>query len=161
MPLKSSASVKPNQRIRAASREPVTFTLSVTDWWLKVSFGFMATSLKTHDDLTDLRLLRVVGLMQEPIRFKDVPGRFTFSADPALDRVERSNGKQLIGSIHATREHFSGDVVIPNNMLAPLIQTLAAGRIQTISLHGPPVRYRSSDVINYSIGWDRAAEEDE
>ncbi|MEQ8694465.1 MAG: hypothetical protein RIC85_03955 [Gammaproteobacteria bacterium] len=126
--------------------------IRVKDW--ASYYGFRISDPKSSFDIgpfSDLITLTFSGDLIEPENFKYKKAELTLSAHNDLVEGQWTELPTSIGSLSANEDTLSAYVFVPTEHMVMLMWLANSGKVQTASMVGTRLRYRSGNVQNISL----------
>lgn len=140
------------RRKRKTREEPVHYMVRVTDW--DCHYGFRVSDPKSQFDsgpYSDLATLTFTGELIEPDNTKYSKAELTISARNDMGGEKWREPPTAIGSLSAYEDTLTAYVFVPIEHMAMLVSLANSGKVQTASMVGTRLRYRSGTVQNISL----------
>lgn len=151
-----SAEVSPPKRRKRRKRkprdEPIHYLIHVTDW--DCYYGFSVSDPKSRFDpgpYSDIATVTFKGELVEQEGCKYSRGELTLSARENMGGERWTEPPTAIGSLSAYEDTLAGYVFVPAEHLAMLVSLASSGKVQTASILGSRLRYRSGSIQNISL----------
>lgn len=148
------------RRKRKPRDEPVHYLIRVTDW--DCYYSFRVSDPKSRFDTgpySDLATITFKGGLVEPKDAKYSRAELTLSARADMAGERWTEPPKSIGSLSAYDDTLTGYIFVPAEHMAMLVSLANSGKVQTASIIGSRLRYRSGSIQNISL--DTSPEEDD
>lgn len=148
---------QPRSATLARMQEAVFYKIKIAGWSYPYSFG-IADDPK-DDPNNELRHLHLKGTLLDPGHIKSKLVQVTLLPRTWLNASERDREKPTsVGKIWVQPGLFEVVLSLPAESLAPLLTTIAAEGVRSLSLEGTKLHLRQCDVRYYRF--EKAGEED-
>lgn len=164
-PIKSGANSPTKRRKRRPCRkrdEPEHYLIRVKEWDCYYSFRVSDPKSRFDDGpYSELTTLTFSGELLEPDNSKYSKALLTLSAHADMMDVRGLEPPKSIGSLSAHEDTLSAYVFVPTEHMAKLMLLANSGKVQTASIVGSRLRYRSGSIQNISLDTSPEEEDDQ
>ncbi|NQV79364.1 MAG: hypothetical protein HQ495_02370 [Alphaproteobacteria bacterium] len=144
---------KRRKRLKRKPRdEPICYLIRVTDW--DCFYGFRVSDPNSRFNTgpySDIATVAFKGDLVEPKDFKYRRGELTLSAREDMAGERWTEPPKSVGSLSAYDDTLAGYVFVPAEHMAILVALASSGKVQTASIIGSRLRYRSGSIQNISL----------